>query len=295
MYKFPTAHGLALDPTGQQLAAVGPGHGKIFDATTGRALVSWERQFGHAYDVDYSPDGHSVAVCFHGGHLRRYDASDGALRTVYRGHSGVPDGVRKVAFEPSGLRLASVAEDATLRIWEVDSGEQEQRFTDRSDVNAVAWGPGEDQIVFASDVGLSLVNLRTRRGRAMDTGPIAEVHIHQGLIYAAWGEAIRVLDADLQIIDELPQSNVSRIRRFEDMLFASSWQGPDQGTCRWHLPTSTRKALFDPSAVTRSPQVWALALDAQRALLYAGITPNDEFTDGILRWSIEALDLDAAR
>lgn len=286
MYSALTTHGLALDPKGQRLAAVGPGYGAIFEVTSGQAITSWAGSLGHAYDVDYSPDGLSIAVCSHGGHLRRYDATTGELLMRYQGHSGVPDGVRKVAFEPGGRRLASVAEDSTLRVWGVDSGEQEQLFKDRADVNAVAWGPAPDQLVFASDVGLSLVHLGTRRGRAMDTGPIADVHVHQGRIYAAWGEAIRVLDDELRLIDELPQANVSRIRRFKDLLFASSWQGPDQGIWCWRLPTRTRHALFDPAAVARPPKVWALALDPSQALLYAGVTPNEEVTEGILRWSI---------
>ena len=275
-FTFPITHGLALDPTGQKLAAVGPSNASIFDTSTGQALVSLEGPIGHAYDVDFSPDGLSVAVCFHAGHLRRYDASTGRILTIYKGHAGVPHGVRKVAFHPGGELLASVAEDSTLRIWDVESGEQVAMFKDRADVNAVCWlaGGASKKIVFASDVGISIVDVDTRKGRARDTRAIAALRVYEGSIYTAWGDHIRVLDENLDTINEFPQSDVSRIRVAGDMLFAASWQGLDQGVVAWHMPSKTRRDFAENTPLDRHPQTWALALDASRTLLYAGITPS---------------------
>lgn len=267
-----TTHGLAIDHTGRWLAAVGPSDGGVFDTQTGQRRVTFAAPFGRAYDVDFAPDGASVAICFHGGHVRRYDATSGELLTIYEGHRGVPDGVRKVVFSPDGTQLASVGEDSTLRVWDVEQGQQQTMFTDRVDVNTVAWGPGDGQVIFASDAGIHLVDLHSRRGRSRDTRPIAEVQVHDGLIYSAWGDAIRIMDAQLEVLTTLPQSDVSRLRRCGDVLFAASWQGEDQGVVVWDLKTSTRLKVL--SFGVSAPQVWALALEERAKRLYVGFTPK---------------------
>lgn len=280
-----TVHGLALDKRGEKIIAVGPSVAVIYDTSTGQPLLPLEGPIGHAYDVDFSPDGGSIAVCFHGGHVRRYSANTGKILTKYEGHAGVPKGVRKVLFHPDGELLASVAEDSTLRIWEVESGEQVNLFKDRADVNTVAWGPGKNQVVFASDAGVSLVDLHTRKGRARDTRPVAEIQVQQGRIYTGWGDAIRVLDENLDVLDELPQSDVSRIRIDGDVLYAASWQGEDRGVNAWHLPTRERLTFAESSDIEQNPQVWGLALDRDRSLIYAGVTPGKSANSGLICWS----------
>jgi len=280
-----TVHGLALDSRGERIVAVGPNVAVIYDTSAGHPLLPLEGPIGHAYDVDFAPDDQSVAVCFHGGHVRRYDADTGKILTKYEGHAGVPHGVRKVAFHPGGELLASVAEDSTLRIWDVESGAQVNLFKDRADVNSVAWWPGEDRVAFASDVGLSLVDIHTRKGRARDTRPIAEIQIVEDRVYTAWGEAIRVLDGNLDIIGELPQADVSRLRVADELLYAASWQGEDRGVRVWHLPTKTERSFEERSEIERQPQVWGLALDRDRDLIYAGVTPTTGVSSGLICWS----------
>lgn len=223
--KFPfnsAVHGLALSPDGGLLAAAGPGKGVVFDTTSGSVVTTIPGATGHAYDVDFAPDSKSVVICFHGGHVRQYDVKTGDEIARYTGHAGVPDGVRKVKFSPDGQQLASVAEDSTLRIWDTQTTDELQHFDARSDVNTVAWGPGESHITFATDIGLHSVDISARRGMTLDTGAIAEVQVVNHQILAAWDEAIRFLTPDLAITRTLEQSAVSRMRAYEGYLFAAS-------------------------------------------------------------------------
>lgn len=288
-FQIGTTHGLALAPDGVRLVAVGPGIGVVFDRLTRDVVVQLEGPIGHAYDVDVDPLGQSVAVCFHGGHVHRYELETGALLTKYKGHAGVPRGVRKVKFSPDGRLLASVAEDSTLRIWDVQDGTQLHLFKARADVNTVAWGPGEGQVVFATDVGLHMVDVEARRGRSRDTGPIAEVQIADGVIYTAWDGAIRALDSELELLFELEQEDVSRLRVAPGLLYAASWRGRDVGVSRWDLDTRTRDVLLGSSASESAPAVWALALDAERELLYVGVSPSGAVTSGVLAMALDEL------
>lgn len=267
-------HGLALNPDGTRLAAAGPGRGVVFDTSTGEVITEIRGATGHAYDVDFAPDGASVVICFHAGHVRRYDATNGEEIARYTGHGGVPDGVRKVKFRPDGQQLASVGEDATLRIWDAESTEELHCLDGRSDVNTVAWGPAEGQVTFATDVGLHRVDIEARRGLSRDTEPIAEVQIVDGQVISAWGDEIRIMTEDLEIEQELTQDSVARIRLGNAQLFAASWRGGDAGVHRWNLATGTRERLGMPEPVGDDPHpVWALALDPEAGRLYAGASP----------------------
>lgn len=284
-------HGLALSPDGALLAAAGPGKSVVFDTATGQVATTIPGATGHAYDVDFAPDGESVAICFHGGHVRQYDVQTGDEMARYTGHAGVPDGVRKVKFSPDGQQLASVAEDTTLRIWDTTSTDEVQRFDARSDVNTVAWGPGDGYITFATDVGLHTVDLAARRGKTLDTGAIAEVQIVDGQIVAAWGEAIRFLSPDLDVLRTLEQASVARMRAHGDALFAASWSGADAGVHRWDLDDGSRQRLPLPAPVGDAPHpVWALALDAERGVLYAGCSPFGP-QSGVVVWDCASLEL----
>lgn len=291
-FAFNTAiHGLALSPDGALLAAAGPGKSVVFDTATGEVITTIPGATGHAYDVDFSPDADSIAVCFHGGHVRQYEVRTGDEIAKYSGHSGVPNGVRKVKFSPDGRRLASVAEDATLRIWDTTTAEELQLFKARSDVNTVAWGPGEGHATFATDVGLHTVDLAARRGMSLDTGAIADVQVLDGQIIAAWDEAIRFLSSDLDIIRRLEQASVSRMRGCGDHLFSASWSGADAGVHRWDIADGTRVRLDLPAPIGDAPHpVWALALDANRGVIYAGCNPLGGAST-VVTWNCNSLEL----
>lgn len=277
-----TVYGLDLSPDGRFLAACGPSFAWIAPVDDPNQVTDIEGATGHAYDVVFAPDGASIVVCFHGGHVRRYDL-DGRLTHRYIGHGGVPDGVRKVVFHASGAVLASVGEDDTLRVWNADTAQQIALFEHGSDVNTVAFGPGDTEITTGSDDDLRIIDLKTRETRSIQTEPIAEVQIAGGLIFTQWGSHIRVLDAKLQVLTELAQTDVSRLRVVGTTLFAASWRGSHAGVQRWDLETRQRTGLSS----TLTP-FWALAVDGER--VFGGSNPDDGRT--VFVWTHDGTPID---
>lgn len=72
--------------------------------------------------------------------------------TLFRGHEGR---VRSLAFDPSGIWLASGGDDGTLRIWELLTGRQVWSVTlEKGEaVNVVRWRPATDATILAAATG----------------------------------------------------------------------------------------------------------------------------------------------
>jgi WD40 repeat protein len=127
---------LAFSPDGLLLAGAGPG-GKVILWNTDtwepvRTLVpagdqSPTREVA-TFRVAYSPDGRYVA----GGDgdddrgiITLWDAGTGQRLPTLSGHRG---GIKSLDFSPDCQRLASTADDRTLRVWDVASGALVYRF-----------------------------------------------------------------------------------------------------------------------------------------------------------------------
>src|SRR5262245_48215586 len=74
----------------------------------------------------------------------------GAMSTRVRVLSGHTDSVRGAAFSPDGRTLATGANDGTIRLWDVATGEGRVLAGHAGMVTAVAFSPSGDALVSAS-------------------------------------------------------------------------------------------------------------------------------------------------
>ena len=102
-------HAVVFSPDGQRLAtASADGTAKIWDATTGKELLTLSGHTGLLFNVAFSPDGKSVATTSADRTAKVWDVSTGSNRrqqplTLYNLHSFSVTGV---SFSPDGKRLA---------------------------------------------------------------------------------------------------------------------------------------------------------------------------------------------
>ncbi|MGI9244447.1 MAG: protein kinase domain-containing protein, partial [Verrucomicrobiales bacterium] len=130
---------LRYHPSGTQI--VGAGGDRqivVWNASTGKVDFRIGDVSQHLGQLTYSPDGSILAFADgYTGHIRLHDAETGEwLKTL----KSPPTGLRAISFDPSGARLASGGNDRMVRIWDVESGELEQRiYGHRGAVFAVAF------------------------------------------------------------------------------------------------------------------------------------------------------------
>jgi WD40 repeat protein/DNA-binding SARP family transcriptional activator len=116
---------LALDvtaaPTGDRIAFAKEltGEAEIWDLGSGRRVRTM-RGGGGAYGITWSADGERIALAGADGTVRVFDAGEGRLELILRGHGRA---VGSAAFSPDGTRLASLDEGGMVRVWALDLDE----------------------------------------------------------------------------------------------------------------------------------------------------------------------------
>lgn len=146
--------GLALDPTGQQLAvACGDGSIHILDSTD---LNEQFTLVGHAFGANslaWHPHKPVLVSGGKDGHIRLWRADAGFNPLLaFPAHK---DTIYSIAFSPDGSKLASAARDKTAKLWNAETLSPLSRMDRNSgghgySVNAVLW-MGNDAVITASD------------------------------------------------------------------------------------------------------------------------------------------------
>jgi WD40 repeat protein len=164
---------VAYSPNGKLLATGSYGRVTVWDALTGRPVQVLTNVLGAVNDLKFNPDSSLLAVAggqpSARGDLRIFATNDWKLLASLGGHADV---VSCVSFSPDGKFLASASFDKTVRIWNMDTRQTIQTFTDHSDfVHAVAFGPKGDWLVTASkDRTARLIDFKTGASKLTFSG-----------------------------------------------------------------------------------------------------------------------------
>jgi WD40 repeat protein/tRNA A-37 threonylcarbamoyl transferase component Bud32 len=143
---------VAFSPDARRLASAGGDLTvRVWEAATGRAILTLRGHGDPVHDVAYSPDGRRLASASGDGTVRLWDSSDGRELRVLRGHDGL---VRGVAYSPDGRRLASVGDDRVVRVWDAATGEALHALRGHADrIDGVAFDPDGHRLATASADG----------------------------------------------------------------------------------------------------------------------------------------------
>jgi WD40 repeat protein/serine/threonine protein kinase len=154
--------GVVWSPDGARLASAWPGQRRsdfpspveggvtIWDAKTGREMLTLKEHPGAVNGIALSPDGTHLASA--GGWenpiVMVRDSHTGQEVLTLKGHTGA---VNSVAFSPDGKRLASASVDRTVKVWEVEWGQEALVLKGHTDeVQGVAWSPDGRRLASAS-------------------------------------------------------------------------------------------------------------------------------------------------
>jgi serine/threonine protein kinase len=93
---------------------------KIWDATTGKRLLTLGGHRGKVYSLTFDPNGQRLASAGEDGVVQVWDTITGRRLLTLAGQG---DPVYCVAFSPDARRLAAASRDKTVRLWDVETGQ----------------------------------------------------------------------------------------------------------------------------------------------------------------------------
>ena len=146
-------NGISYSPDGRYIATSSKDNtAKIWDANTGRLLLTLAGHYDEVYFIDYSPDGKFIATSSFDHTAKIWDANTGQVLRTLEGHT---DRVNDMSFNPDGTKVATSSHDTTVKIWDVATGRELLTISGNNDwVWSVAFSPDGTRIASASQDGI---------------------------------------------------------------------------------------------------------------------------------------------
>ena len=121
---------------------------KVWDAASGRELLTLTGHSGYVNCCAWSPDGARLLSGSYDRTLKLWDAVSGKELLTLKGHS---DSVDCCTWSPDGARLVSGSSDNCLKLWDATTGRELLVLTGHSRaVNCCAWSPDSSRLLSGS-------------------------------------------------------------------------------------------------------------------------------------------------
>jgi WD40 repeat protein len=121
---------------------------KLWDAATGKELLTLAGHQARVTGVAFSPDGKRLATSSGDRTVRVWDTTSAKELLCLEGHAGP---VTCVAFSTDGRLVAGGGEDTVVCVWEADTGRKAREFTDhRRPIGAVAFSSDAKEVASIS-------------------------------------------------------------------------------------------------------------------------------------------------
>lgn len=144
---------LAATPDGRSLALGYEKKVLIRDRVSGAATALLRARKIYVYKIAFSADGGWLATAHLGGLVSIVDCNTLRHTAWLSGHKGT---VNALAFSPDSLRLATVGNDNTLRIWQPDTWSEETVMRTEGPLLSCAWSADGSTVAVGGDKGLYL-------------------------------------------------------------------------------------------------------------------------------------------
>ncbi len=149
---------VAYSPDGKTIAT---GHSesgdavKLWDATNGTLLSTFQGKGSLPWSVVFSSDGKKLAGAFNDGTGRVWDVASGQELLVLTGHK---TRMTSIAFSPDGKTLVTGSDDEMVKLWDaVTGGERRTLQVNSGLIKAVAFSP-DGKLLATGGVGSSTTN-----------------------------------------------------------------------------------------------------------------------------------------
>ena len=200
--------------------------------------------------VAFSPDGKRLAIATGAG-IWFHDAQTYREMALLTGHTGV---VRAVAFSPDGKTLASGARDATVKLWNVENGENIATFVRNGiGVESVAFSPNGKMLVAGAEGGpIELWDVENGQNIATFKGEAPRVF---SVAFSSDGKTVASGGSDnrIQLWDVETKQNTATLTGHEDIIFSVAFSpdgrilasGSQDDTVKlWHVETDQNIYTF---------------------------------------------------